>query len=274
MNKWHNPYSPIKTEVVDAIVETPAIKTLQLKPQVPIAFEAGQFVELTIPGLGEAPFTPSSRPSVTDEMFLTIMKVGKVTEAVHLLQKGDTVGLRGPLGTGYPIDSFMDKEVLVIGGGCGFAPLRSLMYTLFERSKEFKKLLFRGGCRSAQDLLYRQELAQWAKRDDLDMELTVDAGDTSWKGHVGVVTMLLDDIDMDCHEGIAIVCGPPLMMRFVTMKLVEVGFQDHNIYLSMERNMSCGFGKCGHCRLGTYYVCKDGPVFSYDKIKPFPDIWS
>jgi sulfite reductase subunit B len=274
MNKWHNPYSPIKTEVVDSIVETPTIITLQLKPQVPIAFEAGQFVELTIPGLGEAPFTPSSRSSVADEMFLTIMKVGKVTEAVHLLHKGDTVGLRGPLGTGYPIDSFKDKEVLVVGGGCGFAPLRSLMYTLLERSEEFEKLLFRGGCRSSQDLLYREELAQWAKRDDLDIELTVDVGDSSWKGSVGVVTTLLDDIDMDCHEGIAIVCGPPLMMRFVTMKLVEIGFQDHNIYLSMERNMSCGFGKCGHCRLGTYYVCKDGPVFSYDKIKPFPDIWS
>lgn len=274
MNKLYNPYSPVKTEVIDSIVETPMIKTLRLKPREPIAFEAGQFVELTIPGFGEAPFTPSSRASVTEELYLTIMKVGKVTEAVHLLKKGDTVGLRGPLGTGYPIELFKDKEVLVVGGGCGFAPLRSLMYALFERSGEFKKLLFRGGCRTAQDLLYRQELDQWAKREDLDIELTVDVGDASWKGHVGVVTTLLEGIEMDCSKGIAIVCGPPVMMKFVTWKLVELGFQDRNIYLSMERNMSCGIGKCGHCRLGIYYVCKDGPVFAYDKIKRFPDIWS
>lgn len=273
MDTRPNPYSPIETEVIDAIVETPTIKTLQLKPKEPIAFAAGQFVALTIPGVGEAPFTPSSRPSVQDVLYLTIMKVGKVTEEVHRLKKGDTVGLRGPLGTGYPIELFRNKEILVVGGGCGFAPLRSLMYALFERSTEFKKLLFRGGCKSSQELVYRHELEGWQARPDLDMQLTVDVADASWQGHVGVVTTLLDNLDMACPDGIAIVCGPPIMMRFVTTKLLELGFQDHNIYISMEKNMSCGIGKCGHCRLGTYYVCKDGPVFTYDKIKRFPDIW-
>jgi len=274
MNDGHNPYNPIKTEVIDSIVETPMIKTLKLKPQEPIAFAAGQFVELTIPGVGEAPFTPSSRPSVNDMLYLTIMKVGTVTEAVHRLEKGDTVGLRGPLGTGYPIELFKDKEILVVGGGCGFAPLRSLMYTLFERSGEFKKLLFRGGCKSAKDLLYKQELEQWGEKQDLDIRLTVDVGDASWKGHVGVVTDILDPIDMDCQNGIAIVCGPAMMMKFATAKLSEMGFQDCNIYLSMERNMSCAIGKCGHCRIGLYYACHDGPVFSYEKIKPFRDVWA
>ena len=274
MNDWHNPYNPIKTEVVDSIVETPLIKTLKLKPQEPIAFEAGQFVELTIPGVGEAPFTPSSRPSVKDMVYLTIMRVGSVTEAVHCLEKGDTVGLRGPLGTGYPIESFRDKEILVVGGGCGFAPLRSLMYTLFERSGDFKKLLFRGGCKTAKDLLYRQEFDEWAEQQDVDIRLTVDEGDASWKGHVGVVTTILDDIDMDCQNGIAIVCGPAIMMKFTTAKLSAIGFQDRNIYLSMERNMSCAIGKCGHCRIGTYYVCYDGPVLSYDKVKRFQDVWA
>ncbi len=274
MNDGHNPYSPIKTEVIDSIIETPLIKTLRLKPQEPIAFAAGQFVELTIPGVGEAPFTPSSRPSDQESLYLTIMKVGKVTEAVHLLEKGDTVGLRGPLGTGYPLESFKDKEILVIGGGCGFAPLRSLMYTFFERSEEFKKLFFRGGCKSAKEFLYKDELQQWAERQDLDIQLTVDVGDESWKGHVGVVTTILDDVDMDYPNGVAIVCGPPIMMKFTTSKLAEMGFQDRNIYLSMERNMSCGIGKCGHCRIGTYYACYDGPVFSYDTIKPFPDLWA
>jgi sulfite reductase subunit B len=274
MNRLRNPYSPIETEVIDSIIETPTIKTLRLKPREPIPFEAGQFVELTIPGLGEAPFTPSSRATVADELDLTIMKVGKVTEAVHLLKKGDRVGLRGPLGTGYPLELFKDKEILVVGGGCGFAPLRSLMYSFMERAGEFKQLYFRGGCKSPQELLYRQELDQWAKKHDLDVEITLDKGDASWTGRVGLVTTLLDDIKMNYPEGIAVVCGPPVMMKFATLKLLEMGFQEKNIYLSMERNMSCGIGQCGHCRLGIYYVCKDGPVFSYDKIKRFPDIWN
>lgn len=273
MPDWLNPYSPIPTEVVETIVETPTIKTLALRPAVPIPFAAGQFVALTIPGVGEAPFTPSSRASVSDTLYLTVMKVGKVTEAAHRLQVGDTVGLRGPLGTGYPVASFFDKEVLVVGGGCGFAPLRSLMYTLFDRASAFKKLLFRGGCRSVQDMVYRQELEQWAERPDLDMQLTVDIGDAAWHGHVGVVTTILDDLDMDCAYGVAVLCGPPMMMRFVTTKLVDLGFQDENIYISMEKNMSCGIGKCGHCRLGYNYVCQDGPVFSYAAIKHVADIW-
>jgi sulfite reductase subunit B len=250
------------------------IKTLKLRPEEPMPFAAGQFVELTVPGLGEAPFTPSSRPSVTDIMSLTIMKVGKVTSEVHLLKKGDTVGLRGPLGTGYPIDDFKGREILVVGGGCGFAPLRSLMYSLLERSGEFKKLSFRGGCKSVKELLYHQELEEWARREDLDVRLTVDEGDASWKGPVGVVTKILDDVALDYRQAVAIVCGPPIMMKFVTRKLEEMGYQDRNIYLSMEKNMSCGIGKCGHCRIGTYYVCQDGPVFSYEKIKGFWDIWS
>ena len=231
-------------------------------------------MELTIPGVGEAPFTPSSRAAVADELDLTVMKVGKVTEAVHLLKKGDRVGLRGPLGMGYPLQLFKDKEILVVGGGCGFAPLRSLMYTFMERAGEFKQLYFRGGCKSAKELLYRQELDEWGKRQDWNVEISLDKEDASWTGRVGLVTALLDDIDMDCSGGVAVVCGPPIMMKFVTLKLVEMGFQDQNIYLSMERNMSCGIGQCGHCRLGIYYVCKDGPVFSYDKIKRFPDIWN
>jgi NAD(P)H-flavin reductase len=200
--------------------------------------------------------------------------VGKVTEEAHRLKKGDTVGLRGPLGTGYPIELFRDKEILVVGGGCGFAPLRSLMYALFERAGEFKKLFFYGGCKSVQDLVYRRELEQWAERPDVDLKLTVDVGDVSWKGRVGLVTTLLDDVDLDYANGVAIVCGPGIMMKFVTSKLLDMGLQAHNIYISMEKNMSCGIGKCGHCRIGIYYVCKDGPVFPYDKIERFPDVWT
>lgn len=268
-----NPYRPIKAEIVEVIEETPTIKTIRFKPQEPMSFATGQFIEVTIPGVGEAPFTPSSKSTVKDLMEVTVMKVGKVTEKIHELKKGDTIGVRGPMGQGYPLDTFKGKEVLVVGGGCGFAPLRSLMYALFHQSSEFKKLIFRGGCKTPQELIYRGEMGEWAKRDDLDFKLTVDKGDSGWKGNVGVVTTILDDLDMDCEKGIAVVCGPPIMMKFATRKLLEMGFVDENIYLSMEKNMSCGIGKCGHCRIGVYYACKDGPVFTYNKIKNFHEIW-
>ena len=273
MYKIKNPYRPIRAEITGVISETPTIKTIRIVPEEPITFETGQFIELTIPGIGEAPFTPSSRPTMKDIMEITIMNVGKVTEKVHELKNGDIVGVRGPFGKGYPMDRFKGKEILVVGGGCGFAPIRSLMYELFDRSGEFKKLFFRGGCKTPQELLYRSEMDDWAKRKDLDIKLTVDKGDSEWKENVGVVTTILDGVEMDYESGIAIVCGPPVMMKFSTKKLIEMGFKEENIYLSMEKNMSCGIGKCGHCRLGIYYVCKDGPVFSYDKIKDFPNIW-
>jgi len=271
--KITNPYRPVKAEVIEVIPETPTIKTIRFKPEEPIEFLSGQFVEITVPGVGEAPFTPSSNPAQKDIMEVTIMKVGKVTDKVHDLKKGDVIGVRGPLGTAYPIDEFEGREVVVIGGGCGFAPLRSLMYEFFNRSGKFKKLYFRGGCKTPKEMVYRSETDEWAKRDDLDLRLTVDHGDDKWKGNVGVVTTIFDDIRVDCKEAIAVVCGPPIMMKFATLKLLDMGFQEDNIYLSMEKNMSCGIGKCGHCRLGTYYACKDGPVFQYSKIKGFHGIW-
>ncbi len=276
MCKIDNPYRPIETEVLDVIKETLNIKTLCLKPKEPMTFVAGQFIELTVPGVGEAPFTPSSNPLTKDIMEVTIMKVGKVTEKIHELKKGDTVGLRGPLGRGYPIEVFKDREILVVGGGCGLAPLRSLMYELFNRSGEFKKVFYRGGCKTPKDFLYRKEIEKWSERKDLNLRLTVDKkdkDDTDWKENVGVVTTIMDGIDMDFKNGIAVVCGPPIAMKYATMKLLNMGFRDENIYLSMEKNMSCGIGKCGHCRIGTYYACKDGPVFTYDKIKNFHGIW-
>ena len=166
MSSCKNPYRSIETEVIEATTETPTIRTLRLKPKEVIPFKAGQFVELMIPGVGEAPFTPSSNPSTPEIIQLTIMKVGKVTEVVHQIEKGDIVGLRGPMGKGYPIDDFKGQEILVVGGGCGFAPLRSLMYSFFDRSSDFKNLYFRGGCKAYNELVYREEMEEWAKRDD------------------------------------------------------------------------------------------------------------
>jgi len=269
----NNPYRPIRAEVLDVITETPTIKTIHFKPDEAISFRTGQFVEITIPGVGEAPFTPSSRPSVKETMEVTVMKVGKVTEKIHELQKGDIIGVRGPLGNGYPFDYFKGKEVLVVGGGCGYAPLRSLMYEFFEHSTEFKKLFFRGGCKNPKEMLYREEISGWANKDYLNLELTVDEADETWSGKVGVVTTILDNVVIDTENGVGVVCGPPIMMKFATKKLLEMGFKEKDIFLSMEKNMSCGIGKCGHCRIGIYYACKDGPVFRYEQIKNFPAIW-
>jgi sulfite reductase subunit B len=273
MSKVNNPYRPIEAEVLEVITETPMIKTIRMRPKEEISFKTGQFIEMTVPGVGEAPFTPSSQPKIKDVMEVTVMRVGRVTERIHQLKKGDKVGLRGPFGKGYPLDTFRGKEILVLGGGCGFAPLRSLMYSFFELSGEFKKLYFRGGCKNPSEFLYRKEIETWGKRDDLNLKLTVDKGDSTWKRNVGLVTTILDDVKMDFAEGIAVACGPPIMMKFATIKLLDMGFKEDNIYLSMEKNMSCGIGKCGHCRLGTYYACKDGPVFTYSQIKDFHGIW-
>jgi NAD(P)H-flavin reductase len=203
------------------------------------------------------------------------MKVGKVTEKIHELKKDDIVGLRGPFGSRYPVETFKNKEVLVIGGGCGFAPVRSLMYTLFEIRNDLKKLVFRGGCRNPHEFLYRKELESWTERKDLNIRLTVDRKENGedWKHEVGLVTTILNDVNIDIKQGFAIVCGPPIMMKFTVKTLLDMGFKEESLYLSMEKNMSCGIGKCGHCRIGTYYACKDGPVFRYDLIKNFPNIW-
>jgi sulfite reductase subunit B len=273
MEQETNLYRSIETRVREVIAETPTIKTLRLEPLESIAFTAGQFVGLTIPGVGEAPFTPSSHSESRDVIELTIMRVGRVTEAVHRLRGGETVGLRGPFGNGYELEEFRDRDVLVVGGGCGFAPLRSLMYSFFDISDRLRRLVFRGGCRSPQELLYREELMEWSQRPGLDFDLTVDVGDSGWTGHVGVVTTLLDHIDIDATNAKAVVCGPPLMMKYTTRKLLEIGFTPNDVYVSMEQNMSCGIGKCGHCRIGTYYCCKDGPVFQYGKIQNLLGIW-
>jgi NAD(P)H-flavin reductase len=230
-------------------------------------------VELTYPGIGEAPFTPSSNPNKKDEFEVTVMKVGRVTELFHQAKKGDVLGLRGPYGNGYPVDTFVGKEILIVGGGVGLAPLRSLIYALFSRVNDFKKIVICYGARTPQDIVYKYQLDEFKKPKNVEFRITVDKGDSTWKGHVGLVTTILDNLALNLNEAIGIVCGPPIMMKFVTLKLLDLKLSNKNIYLSMEKNMSCGLGKCGHCRLGKYYICKDGPVFKFEDIKDIWDIW-
>jgi NAD(P)H-flavin reductase len=271
-----NIYKPIEAVIENIIDETATIKTFTLRPKGQITFETGQFIQLTVPGYGEAPFTPSSSPSVRDTMDVTVVRAGYVTEQLHRMKKGDVVGIRGPYGKGYPVEKFYGKEVLVVGGGVGMAPLRSLLLTLIERIEKFKKIILCYGARTPEDVVYKYLFPEWGKIKGLEVLKSVDkcpAG-MRWDETVGVVTCLLDKCSVDLHNSAAVVCGPPVMMKFATIKLSEKGHKPENIYLSMERNMSCGLGKCGHCGIGPYFVCKDGPVFTYEFLKKEPDIWA
>ncbi len=267
-------YMPVAAKVEDVVTETSTIKTFRIRPAEAVEFEAGQFVELTVPSVGEAPFTPSSSPAEKDFMEITIMRAGRVTECIHNLESGQDIGIRGPLGTPYPLDTYKGREILIVGGGVGLAPLRALLFALFEDMDAYGKIIVRYGARTPGDIVYREAVSKgWDK--GIDVMLTVDEGDDTWNGNVGVVTTILEDDKLKCDpkNGVAVVCGPPIMMKFATLKLLALGYPEDSIYLSMEKNMSCGVGKCGHCRLGPYYSCKDGPVFTYEQVKHSPKIW-
>lgn len=269
-----NPYAYIEAEILNITTETAAIKTFTVKPRSAIGFRAGQFMEMTIPGVGEAPFTPSSNHNSTEKLDFTVMSVGRVTKLLHEAKVGDIVGLRGPYGAQYPLDAFKGKEVYIVGGGVGLAPLRALLYALFNDPHDYKKIIVKYGAKTPADIVYKDEIPSWKKKaKHVDIDISCDTGDASWKGNVGLVTTILKTDGLDVKKAVTIVCGPPIMMKFATFKLLELGFKEPNIYLSMEKNMSCGVGKCGHCRIGPYYACKDGPVFTYDKIKDLPGIW-
>ncbi|MBN1383852.1 MAG: FAD/NAD(P)-binding protein [Elusimicrobia bacterium] len=269
-----NIYKAIKAEVIKVTDESSNIKTVTLKPAAKFSFATGQFIELSLDGVGEAPFTPSSSPYETEYIDVTIMRVGYVTEKIHQLKKGDTVGIRGPYGKGYPLEQMFDKEILILGGGVGMAPLRSFLLTLIKQIDKFKKVILCYGAKTPEDIIYKTEFTDWKKVKKVDILKSVDKCTSgTWKEDIGVVTCLLDKAKFDLKNSVSVVCGPPIMMKFGTKKLLEIGFKPENIYLSMEKNMSCGLGKCGHCQLGPYFVCKDGPVFTYEQIKNFEDLW-
>jgi len=266
-----NPYAPESAALEDVIVETPTIRTFVIRPEKPMPFRAGQFVQLTLPGVGEAPFTPSSSPSEPERLEVTVLRTGRVTDALHELKPGATLGIRGPYGKGYPVEKFQGKEILVVGGGVGLAPLRSLLYVLFQNTSAYKRICIKYGARNPAELLYRRQYDQWNALPGVDMEVTVDVASDGWTGNVGVVTTLLEKPDFDVANGYVVSCGPGIMLRFVTLRCLDIGYRPSQIYLSMNRRMSCGVGRCGRCNIGPYYLCKDGPDMCYEKIKDYPD---
>jgi NAD(P)H-flavin reductase len=237
-----------------------------------LGHDPGQFVMLSIPGVGEAPISISSSPSRSNGSFeLCVRNVGDVTGALHRMEPGQLVGIRGPYGDGFPIERMRGRDMLFAPGGLGLAPLRSLINQVLDERGTFGRVMILYGAKRPAELLFRDELDEWAARDDVEFHVTVDRADGDWEGNVGVITTLFPKITVDPRNTVAVTCGPPIMYRFVLMEMLGKGLSESQIYLSLERRMKCGVGKCGHCQINDLYCCQEGPVFTYAQIKNVPE---
>jgi NAD(P)H-flavin reductase len=232
------------------------------------AFRSGQFNMLYLPGIGEAAISMSSDPEHKNSLLHTVRIVGNVTRALARLAVGDQILLRGPFGSYWPVDQALGRDLVIAAGGLGLAPLRPVIYEAARHRDRYRKVIVLYGARTPADLLYSHEYEAW-RNAGLDVRTTVDLGDHQWKGRIGVVTTLLEGLDLDPAQTRLFACGPEIMMRFVIYAALNRCMSREHIFLSMERNMNCGVGLCGHCQFGPVFVCKDGPVFRYDRLEPF-----
>ncbi len=265
-----NPYIPKKVEILGVLDESRDVKTLRLDVR-NSKHEPGQFMELSVFGYGEIPVSISSSPTLRDYIDLSVKNVGSVTSVVHEAEPGDIVGVRGPYGRGFPVKDVGGCDLLFIGGGIGLAPLRSFIDYIRDEREGFGDVSILYGARTADDMVFKQEFDDW--RSMFDLHLIADMESSGWYGRVGFVNELLSDVSPDIKNTYAIVCGPSIMMKSVLKSLKDMQFPDEQIMLSFERRMKCGIGKCGHCNIGDRYVCIDGPVFRYDKVKGYREIW-
>lgn len=271
-----NPYILNQAKIEKITQETEDIKTFDIsflddKLKENFNYIPGQFVMFSAFGVGEAPFCISSSPTVKGYFQCSIKKMGKVTQEIHHLEEGDIVGIRGPYGNGFPVAELKGKNLLFVAGGIGLAPLRSLINYAFTNRDDFKSITIVNGARTSKDLVYKKEYPVWEKAKDTHLHLTVDCREDNWSCMVGVVPRILEEIKPSCVDSAAIVCGPPVMIRFTIPVLLKLGFCEEAIITTLERQMQCGLGICGHCMVGGVYVCKDGPVFSYAQIKKFTE---
>ena len=266
-------YQPTLAEIVkiEQLTEREKLFTLYLKDGHDLGHKAGQFVEVSVFGIGEAPISVTSSPTRNGTFELCVREVGDVTRALHRMEPGSTVGIRGPFGNGFPMEKMRGKDLLFAPGGIGLFPLRSVIQQVLDERESFGRVIILYGARNPSELLFKDELAQWEARDDVEFHVTVDRGDESWTGNVGVITTLFPKVTINPRNTVALTVGPPVMYRFVLMELLSKGIQDGNIFLSLERRMKCGLGKCGHCQINNVYVCQKGPVFSYAQLKDLPE---
>jgi len=269
-------YTPCAARIDELRIETRDVKTLRLVFHdqgvgEDFSFQPGQFVELSVPGEGEAPFCLVSSPEERGYVECSVKRVGLVTEAIHRLDQNALVGLRGPYGNSFPLKNMEGRDLIFVAGGIGLAALRSLIRVVLSRREDFGSILILYGARSVEDLVYREELEQWQSRKDVDTVLTVDPGGETaeWKGKIGFVPAVLEKLNADRNSAMVITCGPPIMIRYVLAALDRMGFDPQSVITTLEMKMKCGLGQCGRCNAGPLYVCKDGPVFTYARIKEF-----
>jgi len=275
-----NPYIPMITRVKSIISENNVndIKTLELEfikddEYANFDYIPGQFSELSIMGKGECPIGIASSPTEEGTIKFTIKKMGTVTSEFHNFEIGDIVGVRGPLGNGWPIDEMKGKNIVVIGGGFAFSTLRSLvLYVLDEKNrKDYGNITVIYGNRNVGEVLYRETLEEWEKRDDIKIVLTIDQEEEGWPYEVGFVAAIVKKVAPSPNNAVAVVCGPPIMIRTAVAELVGLGWKDKQILNSLEARMKCGIGKCGRCNIGDKFICTDGPVFSLAELKKMPN---
>ncbi|MBN2282882.1 MAG: FAD/NAD(P)-binding protein [Deltaproteobacteria bacterium] len=266
-----NPYVPIPVNVDKIITEvtTKDIKTFRLafvnkEDEENFKYLPGQFAELSVFGKGESPIGIASSPTQKGYIEFTVQKAGVVTSELHAMEEGTLMGVRGPLGNTWPIDYLEGKNIVIVGGGFAFTTLRSLLNYMIDDANRsrFQNITVVYGAREPGLLIYKDELAQWEKRDDINLNVTVDKGDETWKGREGFVPTVCKEVAPSSENAVAVICGPPIMIRFTLPVFFDLGFSRENIYTSLEMRMKCGIGKCGRCNVGHKYVCKDGPVFS------------
>ncbi len=267
-----NPYRPWPARITSIQELTATEKLFEMRivdERIREAFrhQPGQFVEVSIFGVGEAPISITSSPTKQGFIELCIRNTGAFTSRLHQLQCGDIVGLRGPYGRGFPVEQMKGSDILLVAGGIGIAPLRSLINNIHDERSEFGKVTIIYGSRSPKEVMFRDQFEMWRHRKDFDLHLTVDHPDDTWDAEVGVVTKPLESLEIDPANTYGAVCGPPVMYRFVIDAMRRQGVSYDHIYCSFERHMKCGMGKCGHCQIGHQYVCLDGPVFNYWEAK-------
>ncbi|GAB4574362.1 MAG: FAD/NAD(P)-binding protein [Anaerolineae bacterium] len=263
-------YMPTPSRIIDIkeMTELEKLFTIELPSGFSLNHRPGQFVQISVLGVGEAPISISSSPSRSNGTFeVCVRRVGSVTNAMHAMKPGDLLGIRGPFGRGFPIERFRGKDILFVPGGLGLAPLRSLINEVLDERGKYGRVIILYGTRSPADILYREEIEEWKQRSDIEFHMTVDRPDDTWDGNVGVITTLFPRVQIHPRNMVAVVVGPPVMYRFVLMELLGKGIAEGNIWFSFERHMKCGVGKCGHCQMQHIYTCQDGPSFSYAEIK-------
>ncbi|MEA2086288.1 MAG: FAD/NAD(P)-binding protein [Chloroflexota bacterium] len=269
-----NVYLPHIAVIEKIVDETPGVVTFHFnfkdeKLREEFTFKPGQFGEYSVFGIGEATFCISSSPTRRDHLEFAVQRVGKVTNALHRLDVGDEMGFRGPYGNGFPLDSFTGKNLVFVAGGIGLAPLRSLIWNVIDDRNKYEKIDIVYGARSPADLCFKYDLDAWENDSSINMVTTVDKGDESWTGREGFVPRVLEQAAPSARNAVAIVCGPPIMIRFTFPVLEKLGFAPEQMFTTLEKRMKCGIGKCGRCNIGNLYVCRDGPVFSFAQIKDF-----